>query len=65
MNDFKISMAAARVNANLSQQEVADAMKVARATIHNWETGKVTPKPAQLAMFCSICKAPMDIIFLG
>lgn len=64
MNNYKISLAAARVNAKLTQQQVADAMKVTRATIANWENGKIKPKPAQFAMFCAVCNVPADAIFL-
>ena len=34
---YKISMAAARVNAKLTQSEVAEIMKVSKQTIVNWE----------------------------
>lgn len=61
---IKISLAAARTNANLSQQYVADEMEVTRNTISNWETGKKKIGKAQLLMFCSICNFPVDNIFL-
>ena len=61
---YKISMAAARVNAKLTQSDVAEIMKVSKQTIVNWENGKIVPGPAQFAMFCDICKAPKDAIFL-
>lgn len=61
---MQITMKAARVNAGLTQQEVAGIMKVSNATIVNWETGKIDPKPAQLAMFCQICECSTDDIIL-
>lgn len=64
MSEYKISMAAARVNAELTQVEVASIMHVSKQTIINWEKGKVVPGPAQFKMFCEVCKAPTDIIFL-
>ena len=64
MEDFKITLAAARTNAGLSQQDIADEMHVSRATINQWEKGKVIPKPAEFRMYCEICKAPMDFIIL-
>lgn len=65
MEDYKISMRAARINADLKQCEIATLMGVSPMTIKNWESGKVIPKPAQFAMYCDICKAPKDIVFLG
>lgn len=61
---YKISMAAARVNAKLTQSEIAEIMHVSKQTIVNWENGRVIPGPAQFTMFCDICKAPKDAIFL-
>lgn len=64
MSDFKISLAAARVNAGYSQQELADKMGVSRTTIINWESGKSKIGTAQLHYFCEVCKAPLYFISL-
>jgi len=64
MAQYKISMAAARVNANLTQEDVAKAMKLNKSTIISWERGRITPKPAQFRMYCEIVGAPEDIIIL-
>lgn len=64
MEEFKISMAAARVNAKLTQADVANEMHVCRQTVVNWESGRVIPKPAQLKMFCEICGISPNHIFL-
>lgn len=64
MEKYKISMAAARVNAKMTQEEVATAMSVSKATIVNWENGKVIPKPAQFKMYCDVVHAPEDAIFM-
>ena len=63
-NKFQISLAAARVNAKLTQDDVAKLMKVSKNTIVNWEHGKVIPKAAQLKMYCEIVDIPQDYIFL-
>ena len=60
----KITMAAARVNRKLTQLDVAKAMNVSQYTVHNWETGKVVPKPAQFEMFARICKRSPEKIYL-
>lgn len=64
MTDYKITLAAARVNAGMTQEEVAKAMHVSKNTIVNWENGKVEMKPAQFKMYCFIVKAPENCIIL-
>lgn len=64
LENYKISMAAARVNAKMTQEEVASEMHVTKQTIVNWENGKVIPKPAQFKMFCNVVNAPEDAIYL-
>ena len=54
MEKLKITLAAARVNARLTQADVAKRMKVSKQTIVNWERGKITPKQAQLFMLSDI-----------
>lgn len=39
MEKFKISLKAARVNANMTQERVAKAVHRNKQTIVNWETG--------------------------
>lgn len=65
MNNLKISMAAARVNANMTQSDMASKMKVSKQTILNWENGRVIPKPAQFKMYCDLCGMPTDCVFLS
>ena len=64
MEQFKISLAAARVNAGLTQEEVAKIMRVGKQTILNWEKGKIIPKIAQLEMMSRIYNCPVENIFL-
>ena len=64
MEKLKITLAAARENARLTQTDVAKRMKVSKQTIVNWERGKITPKQAQLFMLSDIYKIPMENIFL-
>lgn len=64
MNGFQISLAAARVNAQMTQEQVAESMRVSKQTIVNWEKGKISPKPAQLEMMCRLYNVPLDCIFL-
>ena len=60
MDDFKISMAAARVNANKTQAEVAEALHVGKQTVVSWENGKTSPTVEQAQEFCQFCNIPFD-----
>lgn len=61
---IQISLAAARVNAKLTQEEVAKIMKIGKRTIINWEKGTVMPSFADLSMLSNIYGLPVDNIFL-
>ena len=50
MDKLQISLAAARVNANMTQADVAEKMHLNKQTIVNWENNRIIPKPAQLEM---------------
>jgi DNA-binding XRE family transcriptional regulator len=60
MDDFKISMAAARVNANKTQAEVAEALHVGKQTVVSWENGKTSPTVEKAQEFCQFCNIPFD-----
>ena len=61
---MKITMEAARVNAKLTQQELADAMGVSRSTVVNVENGYVDIKPIYLYAFCHVVGVSEDDIIL-
>lgn len=61
---IRISLAAARVNARLTQDEAAKRMKIGKRTIINWEKGVVTPSFADVNMLSNIYGIPIDNIFL-
>ena len=63
METLQISLAAARVNAGLTQSDVAKRMRISKQTIVNWENGRIIPKQAQLYMLSIIYKIPQDNIF--
>lgn len=64
MKKFQISLAAARVNANMTQEDTAKAMKVSKTTVVNWEKGKVIPRIPEVEMMSRLYKIPQDYIFL-
>ena len=61
---IRISLAAARVNARLTQEEVAKRMKIGKRTIINWEKGTVMPSFADINLLSDIYGIPIDNIFL-
>ena len=62
MEDFKITIAAARVNARKTQQDVAKALHVSKQTVGNWETGKTSPSVEKAMEFCAFCNMPFDMV---
>ena len=61
---IQISLAAARVNAKLTQEDVAKKMKIGKRTIINWEKGTSLPSFADVKMLSEIYNIPVDNIFL-
>lgn len=59
-----ISLAAARVDAGMTQAEVARALKVSKNTVVAWEKGTSEPKISQLRSLCNLYNRPVDDIFL-
>lgn len=64
MAEFQISLAAARVNAGLTQDDVAKALKVGKQTIVSWEKGNSEPKMSQSRQLSELYNMPLDYIFL-
>ena len=58
----KMSLAAARKNANLTQAQVAKVLKVARSTIGNWENGVTFPKQPAIEKICELYGVSYDYI---
>ena len=59
-----VNLKYARHNARMSQQALADVMKVSRSTIAMWETGASEPDNGALTNLSEIFKVPVDF-FLG
>lgn len=60
----QISLAAARVNANMTQSQWADAIGVATNTVANWELGRTEPNASQLRKISELSNISMDFIFV-
>lgn len=63
MEKLQISLAAARVNAELTQEEVAKQLKVSKNTVVNWENGKTEPTISQGRKLSELYKMPLEHIF--
>lgn len=59
---LKISLEAARINAGLTQKEVASVLKVSNKTVGNWENYISSPTIAQAEQLCMLYKIPHDNI---
>lgn len=64
MEKLQISLAAARVNAGMTQEDTARRMHVSKQTIVNWEKGKIIPKVPEIEMLARIYGIDQDNIFL-
>ena len=60
MDDFKITISAARTNARKTMQEVADYLHVSKQTIFLWEHGRSCPTVEKAMAFCDFCNVPFD-----
>lgn len=59
---IQISLAAARVNANFSQDQVARLLKISKNTLVNWEKGNSEPKVDQAIKLSELYRLPLDAI---
>ena len=64
MDTLRISLAAARVNADMTQTDVSKALKVSNKTVLSWEKGKTSPSYATLKALSDLYKVPIDNIRL-
>ena len=62
MSEFKISLAAARVNANLTQAEAAKRLGIANNTLIKWEKGEDFPKITQMRALCDLYQIEADYL---
>lgn len=60
----RISLEAARINARLTQRQLAEALEISVGTVVNWENGKSEPSLSQLRKISELSGIPMDFIFV-
>ena len=64
MEKLRISLAAARVNAGLTQEDVAKELCISKQTVINWEKGRTIPGVPEIEALARIYGIPQENIFL-
>ena len=64
LGTIQITLTAARVNAGMTQEQVAEIMHISKQTVVNWEKGRVSPGIPEMEMMARIYNMPLDCIFL-
>ena len=62
MSNFKISLAACRVNAGLTQHELCKILNISPTTWMYWETGKKEPRFSAVMKLSELSGVPVDYI---
>ena len=60
----RITLEAARINAKLTQRQLAEALDISVGTVVNWEAGNSEPTLSQLRKISKLSGIPMDFIFV-
>lgn len=61
---LQITLAAARVNAGMTQEDVSREMHVSKQTVVNWEKGNSEPTISQSRLLSRLYNMPLEYIFL-
>ena len=64
MEMIKLTMAAARTNAGLTQAEIAEIIGVSRVSVNKWENGVFTPSARHMQKFCEAVNLPAELILV-
>ena len=59
---FKVYLDAVRINAQMSQEEWANALSVTKQTVTSWEAGKTQPRFDQVQRMSELSGIPLDYI---
>ena len=62
METLKIKINAARVNAELTQEEAAKRLHVSPATINNWESGRTNPPYIAMQAMSILYNIPVEFL---
>ena len=59
---YKVSLKAARVNADLNLAEAAEKLDVSISTVKNWEAKKTFPNQPMIERICAVYAIPYDML---
>lgn len=62
MEDFKITLKAARVNANLFQEEAAKELGISKVTLIAYESGTSSPTMEMAEKMSKLYRVPLDVL---
>lgn len=62
---MKVSLKAARVNADLTQKDVSKALGISNKTLINWESGISSPSAKYIDALCELYGASYNDIFFS
>jgi transcriptional regulator with XRE-family HTH domain len=65
METLRISLKAARINAELSQREAARCLGISISTLQNYESGKTVPDWNMVGKISDLYDLSSDYIFFG
>ena len=57
---LRITLRAARINKNLTQEQVAEMVGVTKKTVGSWESGKTRPKIDKIEPLCELYGVTYD-----
>ncbi|MDD5887704.1 MAG: helix-turn-helix transcriptional regulator [Oscillospiraceae bacterium] len=61
---FFVTLKACRANANLTQEELAEALGVSSVTVNKWEKGFGEPNFSQVKKISELSHIPLDYILI-
>ena len=59
---YKVSLKAARINADLSREHAAERIGVSVSTIKSWEAKKTFPDQPKIEKICEVYAIPYDML---
>lgn len=61
---MKIRLSGLRVNAGLSQEEVANELHVSKSTVGSWEKYATSPTAIQMQQLCDLYRCTLNDVFI-